>query len=281
MSKRPGVGFTLSAGMQVCTEDSDSRNRRCAAITLSARPFGPDGNAISPDPAELGRRYAGGANNYPATRQPIGLWAETFEINGACLEAWFLEQSLVHRVQWTGVPTTEEKYDLAHSQNRRGSEFYRRYWFSRLPGGAPETAVLVDRSSYPTHAWRFAASHTDQDFLEQRLGLQETRNALGYSQWFFVAWFPGIDAPQSEPPPPQPDPPPSPPDPTPEPVPGRATPRRRAEEWHETLGALIKQAGMPKWAPRLWWLGREPFLLAAEALIVAKRRALDRPEVEP
>lgn len=259
--KTPGVGFRLSPGAPVCTEDGDSRNRRCAPINLDAHPFGPNGTSPHLDRAELGRRYAGGPANYPSHRQPIGLWADEQGGNIAALEHWFSVQPESHRRQWTGTPTTEEWYDLAHSESRRGSDFYERHWFSVLPGGTPGTPRVVVKENFSGHAWRFKPQTEERFRLERRLGTQTVQGLKGQTIWFDVRWFPGIDAP----PPPDPEP-------EPEPTPGRATPRRRAEEWHETGAALLVQAKAAHWTRRLWWVGREPFLAAAEALITAKRR---------
>lgn len=197
----PGVGYPVNEDTVVCTEDRNSRNRRCVKIDLTARPYGPDGTATAQDQDAYSRRYAGGPDAYPGTRQPIGLWADQQALNIAALESWFAEQPESHRSAWTGTPTREEWVDLAHREGRRGSAFYWRHWFSKLPGRSVEDAHIVDESTWRGHAWRFEPGGG----LNHTLGIQRVLDSQGYPEWYDVRWLPGVTP---EPPPP-PEPPPA------------------------------------------------------------------------
>lgn len=184
------VGFTLSPAATVCSEDSNSGGRECYPINRSARPFGADGNTVSIVPGEqlrlMGERYRGG-RDYSKSRQAIGFEADIFEQNGGTLRAWFAEQPETHRALWDGVPTFEEKYDLAHSEDRRSSAFYDRYWWAGF------ATIVVDESNFVSFRGLLKGEGITT------LGIHKIKNALGITLLYDVRWLPEQESPVEPP----------------------------------------------------------------------------------
>ena len=271
MAKLPGVGYRLAPRTQVCTENSDSSNRSCADLDLSARPFGPTGNGPL-DRAELGRRYAGGPGNYPSSRQPIGLWADMEQINVEVLRRWFQDQPASHREKWTGEPTLEEWYDLCHSHSRIGDPFYAEYWFSQIDGGSPETALPITAGNWNRYSWQFDLPPRHPQHLDRRLGLQSYLSSLRYPVFVDIQWLPGEVEPPVPPPPPEPPPPEPEPGPWPPVGPYLSEVSQRAKELSIHVDRIVNVG--PRWLRLLRNEARETTFIEGDLIVKALRLAV-------
>lgn len=240
--KQAGVGFRPAPGTEVCSEQGDSRGRECYPIGLSARPFGESGNEQPRDGATLdrlmGERYRGGKPY--ENRQGTGFEADSFEQNGGALEAWFAEQPAAHKALWSGVPTTEEKTDVAHMESRRSSAFYDSYWWNAVRVEVNERNWVVYAPLMATHGITTP-------------GIYTIRNPLGKLIIFEVMWTPGGSAPPPSPVP-APAPPPPPPPPT---TPCTSWP---ISGWLEQCGRLAAKVGKELAGAELcgWCARKEP-----------------------
>lgn len=262
---KPGVGYKLRPGALAMYPGGELARPRVLTvpIDLDAHPWGPDGRGPIDDQL-FRQRYSGGA---PLDLRREGRWMlfgaeRTPDVPKLLRQAWADRWSGLENSGdgYDGEPTLEEIVDFQVTQEICG-DVSRTFLIAYLEGGI-KNPIVVTEQNHHFYETTLRSLGIDTLGISTHPGLYGCKNA---QMVIDVRWLPGVE-----------EPPPDPgPVPVPDPTPGRATPRRRAEEWHETIGALIQQAKMPKWAPRLWWLGREPFLAGAEALIAAKRRALE------
>lgn len=278
MTKLPGVGWAdANAPCPSVWVYQDGRTAIEAQINRAYRPFGEDGGG----PAEKGNpdiplsllagRY------FPAPLpgiSPQGLWGELWQHNIVVLERWFAEQPLAHRERYDGEPTMEDVYDLAVSQPRRSNWIYARYWFSRLAGGMPETAIIVDQQNWHRYGWVVRGD-------DWRFGLRSFPNSLGYEVWYDVRWLPEVEAPSD---PPVDPPPPPPPDPEPEQSSKRySTPDVRAEELWVMVEEVFRRAKViglsaPTWLIAMRQAAKPLALPLLPDVVRAKRKFLGQPE---
>jgi hypothetical protein len=180
MAKKPGVGYVPDDPTATWVGAKSSTGS--FPINFSA-PI-PGGDVGGLDTPAVRVRYRSGIQKPVGSGERAqGFWNELFGNNEKALIEWFKVQPAAHREKWTGIPTPEEKHDLAFTESQTGSDFYRTYWLAFEPGGTKETAIVVDQSNWTEHGPKFPRG--------VRLGLQTKANPIhGLENWYDVRWKP-------------------------------------------------------------------------------------------
>lgn len=132
----PGVGFVVHPNTPTCAHNI-AGNIYTAPINKSYRPWGASGDGVLVIDAYYGR--------YPALapgRVSCGYVGESYYVNDRVLRRAFEAGALGSLTQYNGVPTEEEKRDLAATV-RRGTGFYATWGGGvdpAAPGAVPERA---------------------------------------------------------------------------------------------------------------------------------------------
>src|SRR5688572_9575807 len=115
MAKKPGVGYVPDDPTAVWVGAKSVTGNFPINFSVPI----PGGDVGGLDTPAVRDRYRSGIQKPVGSGERAqGFWNELFGNNEKALIEWFKVQPAAHRDKWTGIPTPEEKHDLAFTESQ-------------------------------------------------------------------------------------------------------------------------------------------------------------------